>query len=264
MAASTSVVLLAVNNSPAVSRGYCEPNFTMRVKGLNTAGTAGRAITLESAQFELRLQNITSETNKLYVVSSMEPLNMQAVEIEVGSYTDVANLLRAINQALTKAGHSDVKVNYLRVRARVEFIVPATKILRMTKHSPAFILGLGEISGEAVFDVGDGKRSVTKVLPFAVDLSAGRRAVILYTNLIHPAVEYEDNSDSRVLKSFIIQTFNGINNYVFAKDDFRELIPTQEVYEISFWLRYNTGELIESGSPIFLDLRIVDLEKNMR
>lgn len=51
---STNVVLLAVNNSPAVSSGYCEPNFTMRVKDLNTVG---KAITLESAQFELRFKN---------------------------------------------------------------------------------------------------------------------------------------------------------------------------------------------------------------
>ena len=60
----TSEVLLAVNNSPAVYRGYCEPNFTMRVKDLNTVG---KAITLDSAQFELRFQSI-GKNNKIFVV----------------------------------------------------------------------------------------------------------------------------------------------------------------------------------------------------
>lgn len=138
----------------------------------------------------------------------------------------------------------------------MEIKVPAGKILRMKRDSPSLILGLGEISGDAVFDVGPAQ---TKSLPYAVDLSAGRRAVLLYSNLIHPAVEYEDNSDSRILKTFVIQSFNGINNYVFGKNDFRLMIPQTQVNEISFWLRYNTGEYIESGYPLFLDLRIVDI-----
>ena len=45
--ATTSVVLSAVNNLLAVSRGYCTPNFTMRVKDLNTA--ARKALNVESA-----------------------------------------------------------------------------------------------------------------------------------------------------------------------------------------------------------------------
>ena len=61
--AATSVVLSAVNNSPAVSRGNLTPNFTMRVKNMNTAG---KALYVESAQFEL-FENVSSETNKLYV-----------------------------------------------------------------------------------------------------------------------------------------------------------------------------------------------------
>ena len=74
--ATTSVVLSAVNNSAvndsavnnsaAVSRGYCEPNFTMRVKDLNTAG---KALYVESAQFELHFENVSPETNKLYVLA---------------------------------------------------------------------------------------------------------------------------------------------------------------------------------------------------
>jgi len=251
---STNIVLLAVNNSPAVSRGYCEPNFTMRVKDLNTTN---KAITLESAQFELRLPNVSPKKNKLYVSSGD---SITTVDIQAGSYTDITNLLREINQALTRNGHPDVKLKYVRIQARIEITVPATKVLRMTKDSPSLILGLGEISGDTVYDVGDGKVATSKILPYAVDLSAGRRAVLLYSDLIHPAVEYEDNSDSRILKTFVIQSLNGINNYVFGKDDLRRMIPQTQVNEISFWLRYNTGEYIEKGYPIFLDLRIVDLK----
>ena len=60
-----------------------------------------------------------------------------------------------------------------------------------------------------------------ETLPYAVDLSAGRRAVLLYNDLICPAVEYEDNDDSRVLKTFLVTTLDGINNYVFVKPDLR-------------------------------------------
>ena len=60
--ATTSVVLSVVNNSPAVSCGNCK----MRVKGLNTAG---KAIYVESAQFELHFENVSPETSKLHVVS---------------------------------------------------------------------------------------------------------------------------------------------------------------------------------------------------
>ena len=65
--ATTTVVLSAVNNSSAVSRGYCEPNFAMRVKDLNTAEATGKAIYVESAQFELHFENVGA-ANYLYVI----------------------------------------------------------------------------------------------------------------------------------------------------------------------------------------------------
>ena len=65
MAAAASVVLSEVNNSSAVSHGLLEPNFTMRVKDLNTAG---KAIFVESAKFELHYLNIGPESNKPYIV----------------------------------------------------------------------------------------------------------------------------------------------------------------------------------------------------
>ena len=145
------------------------------------------------------------------------------------------------------------------MQSKVVITVPADKILRLTKDSPSLLLGLGEIRGDVVYDVGDQKAATAKILPYAVDLSVGRRAVLLYSDLIYPAVEYEDNADSRVIKTFVIQSLNGINNYVFAKEDFRQMIPHNQVTDISFWLRYNTGEYIESGYPLFLDLRIIKL-----
>ena len=66
-------------------------------------------------------------------------------------------------------------------------------------------------------------------------------------------------SDSRVLKTFLVSTLDGINNYVFAKPDLRILRPYQHVNEIRFWLKFNTGEYITSGYPVLLDLRIVDV-----
>ena len=60
------------------------------------------------------------------------------------------------------------------------------------------------------------------------------------------------------MKTFLVATLDGINNYVFAKPDLRLLRPFQQVNEISFWLKFNTGEEITSGYPVFLDLRIVD------
>ena len=65
--------------------------------------------------------------------------------------------------------------------------------LRLKKDSPSLILGIGEIAAGQSWECSGGKAGVVKTLPYAVDLSAGRRAVLLYTDLIYPAVEYEDN-----------------------------------------------------------------------
>ena len=70
------------------------------------------------------------------------------------------------------------------------------------------VLGIGEIATR--HDI-----TGSYTFPYAVDLSKGRRFVLLYTDLIGPSVKYEDNEDSRVLKSFLVQTLNGINKYVF-------------------------------------------------
>ena len=79
---TTNVVLSAVINSPAVSRGYSEPNLTMRVKDLNTAG---KALYVESPQFELHFENVNPETNKLYVDGT----------VRVFTADEVAKMLRS-------------------------------------------------------------------------------------------------------------------------------------------------------------------------
>ena len=71
----------------------------------------------------------------------------------------------------------------------------------------------------------------------------------MYIDLIGPSVDYEDNEDSRVLKTFLVQTLNGINNYVFGKDDKRLMLSHENVTQMSFWLKFNTGELITAGYP---------------
>ena len=53
-----------------------------------------------------------------------------------------------------------------------------------------------------------------KTLAYEVDLSAGGRAVLLFTDLMYPAVEY-CNSNSRVLKTFLVQTLDGITIMCF-------------------------------------------------
>ena len=80
--------------------------------------------------------------------------------------------------------------------------------------------------------------------------------MLLYTDLIGPSIEYEDNFDSRVLKTFLIQTLNGVNNYVFSKGDKRLLLPQENVSQMTFWFGFNTRELITPGYPMTLDLRI--------
>ena len=77
-----------------------------------------------------------------------------------------------------------------------------------------------------------------------------------YLSLIGPSVEYKDKEDSRVLKTFLVQTLTGVNHYVFSKDDKRLMLPHEKITQMSFWLKFNTGELIAPGYPITLDLRI--------
>ena len=77
--------------------------------------------------------------------------------------------MKTINAALAKSGHDDVIFDYIRVQSKVVITVPADKILRLTKDSPSLLLGLGEIRGDVVYDVGDQKAATAKILPFAVD-----------------------------------------------------------------------------------------------
>lgn len=244
-----SVILTVANNAKGVSRGLHEPSFTLNVRELDTRG---KTLHLESAQFELHVENIDKDTNKLYVVQGEgEEAEEERLSIRTGTYSDVNDLVDVINTTLVAAKHGDIVFSYSRHTSKISVSVPNGKQCRLKKDSPGLVLGAGVISKSY------GIKGVY-TFPYAVDLTKDRRLVLLYTDLIGPAVEYEDNTDSRVLKTFIVQTLNGINNFVFGKEDKRLLLPHETVSSMSFWLKFNTGEHITSGYPIYLDLRIVN------
>ena len=238
-----AAVLTVVNNSAAVVNGLYQPRFTMNIKGLDTRK---KTLNLESAQFELHFENVDPTTNKLYVeVGDSE----EQLDILTGTYTNIEDLISVMNATLKRAKHPDIVFSYSRLSSRVSVSVPEGKTCRLKQDSPDLVLGLGEIATR--HDI-----TGSYTFPYAVDLSKGRRFVLLYTDLIGPSVKYEDNVDSRVLKTFLIQTLNGINNYVFSKDDKRLMLPQENVTQMSFRLKFNTGELITPGYPITLDLQI--------
>ena len=241
-----AAVLTVVNNSTVVSNGFYRPQFTMRVKGL---GTRKRTLNLESSQFELHFENGDPATNKLYVRTGDTE---QQLVLLTGTYTNIEDLLSVINETLKNAKHQDIQFSYSRLSGRVSGVtVTQGKTCTLINDSPGLVPGIGEIATR--HDI-----TGSYTFPYAVDLSKGRRFVLLYTDLIGPSVEYEDNEDSRVLKTFLVQTLNGINNYVFGKDDKRLMLPHENVTQLqmSFWLKFNTRELITPGYPITLDLRI--------
>ena len=201
------------------------------------------ALNLESAQFELHYENIDASTNKLYVkIGDSE----QQLDLLTGTYTNIEDLISVINETVKKAKHEDIQFSYSRLSSRVSVTVPEGKTCTLNKDSPGLVLGIGEIAHDI---------TGSYTFPDAVDLSKGRRFVLLYTDLIGPSVKYEDNEDSRVLKTFLVQTLNGINNYMFSKDDKRLMLPRENITQMFFWLKFNTGELITPGYPITLDLR---------
>ena len=241
-----AVILTAVNNVSAVSRGAYTPNFTLNIRDLDTRD---KTLHLESAQFELHFDNISETSNKLYVIG--KDGREDRVSIVTGSYSDIEDLVTIINEVLKKAGHGDILFSYTRRSSRVGIFTPQGKRCVLKKDSPGLVLGAGEIT--TAYEI---RESSHTNLPYAVDLTKGRRLVLLYTDLIGPSIEYEDNTDSRVLKTFLVQTLNGVNNYVFAKDDRRLMLSHENVRDMTFWLKFNTGELITSGYPIYLDLRV--------
>lgn len=238
-----AVILTVANNVSAVSRGRYSPNFTLNVRELDTRD---KTLHLESAQFELHFENVTEATNKLYIVHGDRE---DRVAIITGTYSDAEVLVSVINETLKRAGHEDVVFSYSRQSSRIGVSTPDGKRCLLKNDSPGVVLGVGEIERQY-----DARGSHT--FPYAVDLSKGRRMVLLYTDLIGPSIEYEDNTDSRVLKTFLVQTLNGVNNYVFGKEDKRLMLPHENVSQMTFWLKFNTGELITPGYPIYLDLRV--------
>ena len=244
-----SVILTATNNVSAVSRGLYSPNFTLNVKELDTRN---KTLHLESAQFELHFENISDTSNKLYVVDGQ---GEHPISITTGTYSDVDDLIAHINATLERAGHNDVIFSYSRPTSRISVSTSISKRCLLKSDSPGVVLGVGQV--ENVYEIHG-----FLTFPYAVDLSKGRRLVLLYTDLIGPSIEYEDNTDSRVLKTFLVQTLNGVNNYIFSKEDKRVMLPHESVSEMSFWLKFNTGEPITTGYPIYLDLRLQNISSS--
>ena len=219
------------------------------------AGWRGFKISLDTLGYDACASkrshaNVDNTSNKLYVLTTVSgKVRQEEMVILTGTYSDIENLITVINETFKLAQHPDIVFTYSRRTSRVSISVARGKEVVLKKDSPGLVLGIGEIGTEK-------KITGTYSCPYAVDLSKGRRFVLLYTDLIGPSVEYEENEDSRVLKAFLIQTLNGINNYVFSKDDTRLMLPHENVSQITFWLKFNTGELITSGYPINLDLRI--------
>ena len=233
-----------------MSRGLYTPNFTLAVKELDTRN---KTIHLESAQFELHYENVDPTSNKLYIATGDDNEEEEdVVIIKTGTYSDIDDLISVINATLKKGNHGDVSFSYSRHTSQVSVLTPDGKQCVLKNDSPSVVLGIGELRTPYVI-----KGSHT--FPHAVDLTKGRRMVLLYTDLISPSIEYEDNTDSRVVKAFLIQTLNGMNNYVFSKEDKRLLLPHENISDMTFWLKFNTGELITSGYPIYLDLRIQNI-----
>lgn len=250
-----AVILTAANSVSAVSRGRYEANFTLSVRAVDTRD---KTLHLESAQFELHFENVNEDSNKLYVVQVAggggggQEEEEERLAITTGTYGKAEDLVATINATLQRAGHGDLIFSYSRQSSRISVTAPGAKRCVLKSDSPGVVLGVGEIVTR--YDIRG-----THTFPYAVDLTKGRRLVLLYTDLIGPSIEYEDNTDSRVLKTFLIQTLNGVNNYVFSKEDKRLLLPHESVREMTFWLKFNTGELITTGYPIYLDLRIEKL-----
>ena len=242
-----SVILTATNNVSGVNRGLYTPNFTLAVKELDTRN---KTIHLESAQFELHYENVDPTSNKLYIATGDD--DQDVLSIKTGTYSDIEDLISIINATLERGNHGDVSFSYSRHSSRVSVSTPDGKQCILKADSPSVVLSIGELRTPYVI-----KGSHT--IPHAVDLTRGRQMVLLYTDLISPAIEYEDNTDSRVVKTFLVQTLNGVNNYVFGKEDKRLLLPHENVSDMTFWLKFNTGELITSGYPIYLDLRIQNI-----
>ena len=70
-----------------------------------------------------------------------------------------------------------------------------------------------------------------------------------YLSLIGPSVEYKDKEDSRVLKTFLVQTLTSVNHYVFSKDDKRLMLPHEKITKVSFWLKFNTASSSHQDIP---------------
>ena len=93
-------------------------------------------------------------------------------------------MVKVLNQTLENAGHKDIVFSYVLAQSRIQVTAAGGKALRLQKDSPSLILGIGEIAAGKSWEYSGGKARVVKTLPCAVDLNAGRLALLLYTDVI--------------------------------------------------------------------------------
>ena len=74
--------------------------------------------------------------------------------------------------------------SYVCTQSSIQVTVADGKFLRPKNDSPSLILGIGEIAAGKSWEYSGGKARVVKTLPCAVDLNAGRLALLLYTDVI--------------------------------------------------------------------------------
>ena len=232
-----AMVLTVLNNSAAVSNGLFAPRFTMNVKGLDTRN---KTLNLESrAAFWNHRQNIEQTV-----------LESRWCRRETGHLDGDAREYR--------------RLDFCHQRNAKESRTFGHHVHLLSPYQSSRCFGSGRQDmhvKERSTECSVGSRGHRFSLPhqWVAHLSLccrSGRFVLLYTDLIGPSIEYEDNFDSRVLKTFLIQTLNGVNNYVFSKDDKRLMLPQENVSQMTFWLRFYTGERITPGCPMTLDLRI--------
>eukprot|EP00117_Sycon_ciliatum_P000333 scpid75713/ scgid6441/ len=250
-----SVILTAVNNAAGVTDGLYTPHFTL---GIREFDSRNKTISLEGAQFELHRDNITSRTKKIRIEivdtpgQSKKPRQRDhTLVLLTGTYETAEQLRDMLNARLNQRSLNNVTFSYSRATGKFSLAMNAGVRVVFDSNSPNQVLGIGNL-GKGEYTI----QAPGSEFPYPVDLSDGVRQVLLYTDSIPHSIEYENNTDSRLLKAFPIITQHGVNNYVFSNADERIMLPYENLNSISFWLKYNTGEYISTGFPIYLDMRI--------
>ena len=86
-----------------------------------------------------------------------------SISVLTGTYTEVSNFVKVLNQTLENAGHKDIVFNYLSAQSRIQVTVTDGKTLWLKKDSPSLTLGIGEIAAGKTCNCYGGKAEVVKL-----------------------------------------------------------------------------------------------------